>query len=258
MAAAVRRFGHQAEVWSYGEPAFGFPADRVVNTDRLVADPRYRWRILAEAVERFDVLHFMYGRSLIDPIDPGASAVVGSAAAETARQTGLHALPRVRSSGCLRCTRRARWRRTSHRSTSKSTSARSGSASPSAAGSAMASSCRLRVCSTTWPMRGWCPTRSTRRPGQQETRARGGGSPRRAHPLQPDHQGVGGHPRRPLRSAHAQGVIRYERLEEVGRTEVRSHAVRGRHGGRQHRDRRPRARLGRSDGGGVHRPRPHP
>ncbi len=70
MAAAVRGFGHQAEVWSYGEPVFGFPADRVVDADRLVADPRYLWSILAEAVERFDVFHFMYGRSLIDPVDP--------------------------------------------------------------------------------------------------------------------------------------------------------------------------------------------
>jgi hypothetical protein len=70
MAEAVRRQGHDAEVWSFGPPAFGFEADRVFDRDRLLTHPEYRWSMFDEAVKSFDVFHFMYGRSLLDPVDP--------------------------------------------------------------------------------------------------------------------------------------------------------------------------------------------
>ena len=63
---AIRQFGWEGEVWSLGEPAFGFGADRVLDKARFVRDPAYRWDILDEAVESFDVFHLQYGRSLVN------------------------------------------------------------------------------------------------------------------------------------------------------------------------------------------------
>jgi glycosyltransferase involved in cell wall biosynthesis len=70
-AAALRRDGVDARVWSFGEPAFGLRPDRVWDQDRLLADPLYRWQVLDEAIKGFDVFHFQYGRSLIDAREPG-------------------------------------------------------------------------------------------------------------------------------------------------------------------------------------------
>jgi glycosyl transferase family 1 len=69
-AAALVPFGVQAEVWSFGEPAFGMAVDRVFDADRLLADPGYRWQALTDAVAGFDVFHFQYGRSLLNARDP--------------------------------------------------------------------------------------------------------------------------------------------------------------------------------------------
>lgn len=68
-AKAVRPLGFHAEVWSYGEPAFGFGADRVFDPERLLTDPRYRWHVFDTAVRSFDIFHFQYGRSLLNPQD---------------------------------------------------------------------------------------------------------------------------------------------------------------------------------------------
>lgn len=70
-AAAVRPLGFETEVWSYGDPAFDFGADRVLDRERLLTDPRHRWDVVDQAVRRFDVFHFQYGRSLLDPQAPG-------------------------------------------------------------------------------------------------------------------------------------------------------------------------------------------
>ena len=69
-ATALRAAGHHAQVWSFGETAFGLPVDRVWDADRLLADPAYRWQVLTEAVDSFDVLHFQYGRSLLNAHEP--------------------------------------------------------------------------------------------------------------------------------------------------------------------------------------------
>lgn len=66
-AAAVLPYGFDGEVWSYGDPAFGFGADRVIDRERLLTEPRLRWEVLDAAVRNFDVFHFQYGRSLLDP-----------------------------------------------------------------------------------------------------------------------------------------------------------------------------------------------
>ncbi|MDJ0768360.1 MAG: hypothetical protein QNJ12_06180 [Ilumatobacter sp.] len=66
-AHCLRAAGHSAEVWSYGPPAFSFGADRVIDLGRLRADPLHRWQVLDDAVRSFDVIHFQYGRSLVDP-----------------------------------------------------------------------------------------------------------------------------------------------------------------------------------------------
>ena len=65
---AVRPYGFDGEVWSYGETAYDFPADRVVDTERLLTDPRARWDLFDEAVRSFDVFHLIYSRSLLDPL----------------------------------------------------------------------------------------------------------------------------------------------------------------------------------------------
>lgn len=66
-ARCVRDAGHVAEVWSYGPPAFDFGADMVVDVGRYRSDASYRWDLLDRAVREFDVFHFFYGRSLLDP-----------------------------------------------------------------------------------------------------------------------------------------------------------------------------------------------
>lgn len=66
-AEAIRPFGLSGEVWSYGEPAFGFSADAMIDQDRLLADPNYRWKLFDHAVRTFDVFHFQYSRSLLNP-----------------------------------------------------------------------------------------------------------------------------------------------------------------------------------------------
>jgi hypothetical protein len=69
-ARGLRALGAHAEVWSFGEPAFGLVPDRVWDADRLLADPAYRWEVLDRAVRGFDVFHFQYGRSLLNAHEP--------------------------------------------------------------------------------------------------------------------------------------------------------------------------------------------
>ena len=62
LVRAFRRMGHEAEVWEYGTSPFAFPVDRtIVVPDR---DPRVLWQTFLEAIERFDILHFHFARSL--------------------------------------------------------------------------------------------------------------------------------------------------------------------------------------------------
>lgn len=58
---ALRRLGHDAEMWEYGAAKWGFPADRTIDVSS--EDPRALWRTFLEAAERFDVFHFHFGRS---------------------------------------------------------------------------------------------------------------------------------------------------------------------------------------------------
>src|SRR5690606_39056052 len=57
---ALRRLGHDAEVWEYDEHPFRFPVDRTIDTRS--GDPAIWWRTFLEAIERFDVFHFHFGR----------------------------------------------------------------------------------------------------------------------------------------------------------------------------------------------------
>lgn len=59
--------GFTGEVWSYGEPAFGFPVDRIIDKAEFAATPSHQWALLHEAVSNFDIFHFQYGRSLLHP-----------------------------------------------------------------------------------------------------------------------------------------------------------------------------------------------
>lgn len=61
LARAQRRAGHEAEVWEFGDNAFGFPKDRRI--DIYAGDTRLIWDAFADAVGRFDVFHFNFGRS---------------------------------------------------------------------------------------------------------------------------------------------------------------------------------------------------
>lgn len=67
-AEALRRRGHEAEVWQYGESPFGYPADRVFTK---FGDPAALVENLVDAIGRgFDVVHFHYGQSLVPPVGP--------------------------------------------------------------------------------------------------------------------------------------------------------------------------------------------
>lgn len=67
---ALRRLGHEAEVWEYDVNPFGYPVDRTIPLDREALDPTVFWRTFQEAIERFDVLHFHFARTLF-PSDWG-------------------------------------------------------------------------------------------------------------------------------------------------------------------------------------------
>jgi glycosyltransferase involved in cell wall biosynthesis len=67
---ALRRLGHDAEVWEYGDNPFGFKVDRTIPLDAETKDPTVFWRTFSDAIERFDVLHFHFARTLF-PADWG-------------------------------------------------------------------------------------------------------------------------------------------------------------------------------------------
>jgi hypothetical protein len=59
---ALRRMGHDAEVWVYDENPWNYAVDRKI--DIRSGDPAIFWRTFQEAIERFDVIHFHFGRTL--------------------------------------------------------------------------------------------------------------------------------------------------------------------------------------------------
>ena len=59
---ALRKLGHEAEVWVYDENPFRYQVDREISIKS--GDPEVFWRTFQEAIERFDVIHFHFGRSL--------------------------------------------------------------------------------------------------------------------------------------------------------------------------------------------------
>jgi hypothetical protein len=60
--AALRRLGHEVELWEETPEAFGRPPERVLDASR---DSRAAWATIREAAERFDVVHFHFGRTLV-------------------------------------------------------------------------------------------------------------------------------------------------------------------------------------------------
>jgi glycosyltransferase involved in cell wall biosynthesis len=58
---ALRRLGHEAELWEYGPDDFGYGPDRTIALD--TKDPLIFWRTFSEAIERFDVINFHAARS---------------------------------------------------------------------------------------------------------------------------------------------------------------------------------------------------
>ena len=63
VVAALRRLGHEAEIWEYGPASpFDFPVDRRIPLD--VRHPRIFWDPFEEATDPFDVFPFHFGRSL--------------------------------------------------------------------------------------------------------------------------------------------------------------------------------------------------
>lgn len=61
---ALRALGHEAEVWEYGDHPFAYEVDRTIPLDQEARDPTVFWRTFLDAIERFDVLHFHFARSL--------------------------------------------------------------------------------------------------------------------------------------------------------------------------------------------------
>jgi hypothetical protein len=62
VVAALRRLGHDAELWETTEEAFGRPADRIFGRD---LDAKGAVSLVEEAAARFDVLHFHFARTLV-------------------------------------------------------------------------------------------------------------------------------------------------------------------------------------------------
>ncbi len=58
---ALRRLGHDAELWEYGPSPFGYPVDRRI--DLKQGDPTVFWRTFLEAIDRFDIIHFHFART---------------------------------------------------------------------------------------------------------------------------------------------------------------------------------------------------
>ena len=58
---ALRRLGHEAELWEYGPNPFGYPTDRRI--DLKQGDPRIFWQTFLESIDRFDVIHFHFART---------------------------------------------------------------------------------------------------------------------------------------------------------------------------------------------------
>lgn len=61
---ALRRLGHEAELWEYDPNPFGYRADRTILLDRERQDPTTFWQTFLEAIDRFDVFHFHFARTL--------------------------------------------------------------------------------------------------------------------------------------------------------------------------------------------------
>lgn len=58
----LRRMGVDAEVWEYDPSPFGYPVDRSIPLDGK--DPVVFWSTFLEAIDRFDVFHFHFARTL--------------------------------------------------------------------------------------------------------------------------------------------------------------------------------------------------
>lgn len=67
---ALRRLGHEAELWEYDPNPFGYPADRTIPLDREGRDPSVFWQTFLAAIDRFDVFHFHFARTLF-PVEWG-------------------------------------------------------------------------------------------------------------------------------------------------------------------------------------------
>lgn len=63
VVAALRRMGHHAELWEETPEAFGRRGDRVL--DEGDRDARAVWDTIGEAVDRFDIVHFHFGQTLV-------------------------------------------------------------------------------------------------------------------------------------------------------------------------------------------------
>lgn len=62
LAQGLRRLGQTVEVWEFRKTPFQFPCDRML--DATKASGQLYWSLLAEAIERFEVIHFHYSYSL--------------------------------------------------------------------------------------------------------------------------------------------------------------------------------------------------
>lgn len=63
LAEGLRALGHEAEVWHYGPNAFDYPCDRTIEFPPK--KPIDLLSPIVEALDRFDVFHFHFSRSLV-------------------------------------------------------------------------------------------------------------------------------------------------------------------------------------------------
>ena len=61
VVVALRRMGHDAQLWEYGANPFGFPSDRQIAVEP--GDPTIFWQTFLESIDQFDVIHFHFART---------------------------------------------------------------------------------------------------------------------------------------------------------------------------------------------------
>ncbi|MBI4338645.1 MAG: glycosyltransferase [Chloroflexi bacterium] len=109
LSLAERQLGVHSRVVSYNRNPFGYGADRFLfkPKDGVLAQESKKWGLVAHALRHFDVIHYNFGRTILDPFVPRAirgparryPKVINIAFDLYARATGMKDLPLMKRAG---------------------------------------------------------------------------------------------------------------------------------------------------------------